>query len=116
MHTNKIHDLADVACSGCADLLQVIIWLTPAGTQDEGGVEQPAYLNFDVVLMSPPAGSEMQVKGDVKIICCMHCSGVPHAPGPGVGLLGLARIKQKKEHHVFLIPPDENLDHSPKCI
>jgi hypothetical protein len=40
----------------------VIIWLTPAGTVDEGGLEQPAYLNFDVVLMGPPAGGEMQVR------------------------------------------------------
>lgn len=37
------------------------MWLTPAGTVDEGGKEQPAYLNFDVALLGPPSGSEMQV-------------------------------------------------------
>ncbi|EIE23708.1 hypothetical protein COCSUDRAFT_47405 [Coccomyxa subellipsoidea C-169] len=42
------------------ELLQVIVWVTPAGTVDEGGKEQPAYLNFDVALLGPPAGSEMQ--------------------------------------------------------
>ncbi len=34
--------------------------MTPAGTVDEGGKEQPAYLNFDVALLGPPAGNEMQ--------------------------------------------------------
>ena len=43
-----------------ADLLQVLVWLTPAGTVDDGGKEQPAYLNFDVVLLGPPAGNDMQ--------------------------------------------------------
>lgn len=41
------------------DLLQVLVWLTPAGTVDEGGKEQPAYLNFDVALLGPPAGNNM---------------------------------------------------------
>ncbi len=44
-----------------ADLLQVLVWLTPAGTVDDGGKEQPAYLNFDVALLGPPAGNDMQV-------------------------------------------------------
>ena len=35
--------------------------MTPAGTVDEGGVVQPAYLNFDVSLLGPPSGNEMQV-------------------------------------------------------
>ena len=37
------------------------MWITPAGTIDEGGVEQPAYLNFDVSLLGPPSSNEMQV-------------------------------------------------------
>jgi hypothetical protein len=45
----------------CADLLQIIVWVTPAGTVDEGGKEQPAYLNFDVALLGPPTNNEMQV-------------------------------------------------------
>ena len=45
-----------------AGLLQITIWLTPAGTVDEGGVEQPAYLNFDVALLGPPAGNQMEVR------------------------------------------------------
>lgn len=39
------------------------IWLTPAGTFDEGGVEQPAYLNFDIALLAPPAAYKMEVRG-----------------------------------------------------
>ena len=46
----------------CADLLQITIWLTPAGTVDNGGLEQPAYLNFDVALLGPPAGNQMEVR------------------------------------------------------
>jgi len=47
-------------CLSAADLVQVVVWVTPAGTLDEGGLEQPAYLNFDVALLGPPANSEMQ--------------------------------------------------------
>ena len=46
----------------CADLLQVVIWLTPAGTVDDGGKIQPAYLNFDVALLGPPSGNKMEVR------------------------------------------------------
>ena len=49
---------------GCivgADLLQMVIWLTPAGTMDDGGLKQPAYLNFELSLLGPPAGNEMKV-------------------------------------------------------
>ena len=45
-----------------ADLLQITIWLTPAGTVDEGGVKQPAYLNFDIALLGPPAANQMEVR------------------------------------------------------
>ncbi len=45
-----------------ADLLQITIWLAPAGTVDNGGVEQPAYLNFDMALLGPPAGNQMEVR------------------------------------------------------
>ena len=45
----------------CADLLQVTVWLTPAGTLDEGGKVQPAYLNFDAALLGPPSGNKMEV-------------------------------------------------------
>ena len=41
--------------------MQVVIWLTPAGTVDDGGLEQPAYLNFDVALLGPPSGNQMEV-------------------------------------------------------
>ena len=37
------------------------MWLTPAGTMDEGGVEQPAYLNFDAALLGRPSNNEMEV-------------------------------------------------------
>ena len=45
-----------------ADLLQVVVWVTPAGTLDDGGLMQPPYLNFDAALLGPPAGHEMQVR------------------------------------------------------
>ncbi|KAK9905758.1 hypothetical protein WJX75_005871 [Coccomyxa subellipsoidea] len=41
------------------ELMRVLVWVTPAGTMDEGGVEQPAYLNFDTTLLSAPLGNEM---------------------------------------------------------
>ncbi|BDA48425.1 hypothetical protein COCOBI_12-1040 [Coccomyxa sp. Obi] len=37
------------------DMLNVVVFLTPAGTLDEGGFIQPAYLNFDAALLGPPA-------------------------------------------------------------
>lgn len=40
-----------------ADLLNLVVFVTPAGTRNEGGIEQPAYLNFDAELLSPPAGA-----------------------------------------------------------
>jgi hypothetical protein len=43
-----------------ADMLEIVIFLTPAGTRDEGGVLQPAYLNFDAMVLGPPA-SDMTV-------------------------------------------------------
>ena len=43
------------------DLLQMVIWLTPAGTVDNGGMKQPAYLNFELSLLGPPGANEMQV-------------------------------------------------------
>ena len=51
----------DTFLSRCADLLQLTVWLTPAGTVDEGGVEQPAYLNFDAALLGRPSNNEMEV-------------------------------------------------------
>jgi len=42
-------------------MLQMLVWVTPAGTVDDGGVAQPAYLNFDVALLGPPSGNQMQV-------------------------------------------------------
>lgn len=41
-------------CHVAADLLWVVIYLTPAGTRDEGGVIQPAYINFDAALLEAP--------------------------------------------------------------
>ena len=38
-------------------MLSVVAYLTPAGTLDEGGVVQPAYINFDADLLSPPTGA-----------------------------------------------------------
>lgn len=40
----------------------MVIWLTPAGTMDDGGLKQPAYLNFELSLLGPPYGNEMKVR------------------------------------------------------
>ena len=75
-----------------ADLLQVVIWLTPAGTVDEGGLTQPAYLNFDTALLGPPTGHEMQAKPqsscsrwvllpDFAQVCCAAASEHPQEQG-----------------------------------
>ena len=53
-----------------ADLMQVLIWLTPAGTVDDGGKEQPTYLNFDVSLLGPPSGNHMEVGYHPSSIIC----------------------------------------------
>jgi len=41
-----------------------VVFLTPAGTLDEGGVVQPAYLNIDALLLGPPAGALKGVIGE----------------------------------------------------
>ena len=51
-----------------ADLLQVVIWVTPAGTLDNGGLVQPAYLNFDAALLGPPASLEMQASAPSLVL------------------------------------------------
>ena len=61
--------------AGCVfgvELMRVLVWVTPAGTMDEGGVEQPAYLNFDTTLLSAPLGNEMSVRAP--------CLPIPHPP------------------------------------
>ena len=41
-----------------------MVFLTHAGTLDEGGVVQPAYLNIDALLLGPPAGAMKGVIGE----------------------------------------------------
>lgn len=43
-------------------------WVTPAGTRDEGGKVQPAYLNFDLTLLSTPAHNTLEVRTDPLLI------------------------------------------------
>ncbi len=38
--------------------MNIVFWMTPAGTLDEGGVPQPAYLNFRQHLLQDPASPE----------------------------------------------------------
>ena len=61
----------DLACCPLADMLQVLVWLTPGATVDEAGarVRQPSYLNFDIALEGPPPANHMEVSCDT-----------PHAP------------------------------------
>jgi hypothetical protein len=49
--------------AAAAELLKVLVWLTPAAIVDEGGQRQmqPAYLNFDISIEGPPCGNRMQV-------------------------------------------------------
>ena len=42
-------------------MINLVAFVTPAGTRDEGGVEQPAYINFEAELLAPPAGA-LQVR------------------------------------------------------
>ena len=42
----------------CAEMMNIMFWMTPAGTLDEGGVLQPAYLNFRQHLLQDPASPE----------------------------------------------------------
>ena len=43
--------------AAAADMINLAAFVTPAGTRDEGGVEQPAYINFEAELLAPPAGA-----------------------------------------------------------
>ena len=38
----------------CAETMTITVYLTKAGVKDNGGVEQPAYLNFGVTLNKLP--------------------------------------------------------------
>ena len=38
--------------------MNIVFWMTPAGTLDEGGMPQPAYLNFRQHLLKDPASPE----------------------------------------------------------
>ncbi|KAK9841819.1 hypothetical protein WJX81_004991 [Elliptochloris bilobata] len=40
------------------ELMSIMFWMTPAGTLDEGGVPQPAYLNFRQRLLHEPANAD----------------------------------------------------------
>lgn len=47
---------------GCnAGTLELKIWSVPAGVLDEGGMPQPAYINFQLKLLASPKGDEAQV-------------------------------------------------------
>ncbi|BDA46628.1 hypothetical protein COCOBI_09-0800 [Coccomyxa sp. Obi] len=45
------------------EMLSMTVFLTPAGTRDEGGIIQPAYLNFDTALLGPPASDMTGIIG-----------------------------------------------------
>ena len=56
-----------------ADLLSIVVYMTPAGTRDEGGAIQPAYINFDAALLEAPA-HELKVSG------CLHALSLQQDP------------------------------------
>ena len=41
--------------------LKLSVWSVPNGTVDSQGVAQPAYLNFNLTLLAPPAGDVAEV-------------------------------------------------------
>ena len=69
-----------------ADLLKMTIWETPAGIVDEGGVVLPAWLNFGITLLGPPANGIMHVSSFAilwihgKPDCCALKAPCVHAP------------------------------------
>lgn len=44
---------AEVACPH-AETMSITVYMTDAGVKDKGGVEQPAYLNFEAELNKEP--------------------------------------------------------------
>lgn len=56
--------------------LDMKVWVVPAGALDEGGVPQPAYLNFRTALLTSPAGDEAQASRHH-----LHVSVAPAAGG-----------------------------------
>lgn len=52
------------------------IWETPAGIVDEGGVVLPAWLNFGITLLGPPANGIMHVSssGAPDEITLLECA------------------------------------------
>ena len=53
-----------------ADLMSIMLWMTPAGTLDEGGVPQPAYLNFRQRLLHEPADAD-SFKARSHLLCSL---------------------------------------------
>lgn len=101
---------AVLTVAGCVfgvELMRVLVWVTPAGTMDEGGVEQPAYLNFDTTLLSAPLGNEMSVRGP--------CLPIPHPiPQPLAPARLCAQSPCMLQSHSgpcdqFAMPPDPSL-------
>ena len=45
-------------------MLSITVFLTPDGSVDEGGVPQPAYLNFNAQLLGPPAAGMKGIIGE----------------------------------------------------
>ena len=90
----------DIFLSRCADLLQLTVWLTPVGTVDEGGVEQPAYLNFDAALLGRPSGNQMEVSLLCRSVPAHSCSTQPRMQPhlaqswhSALGMLGSTALK-----------------------
>ena len=48
--------------------MSIMLWMTPAGTLDEGGLPQPAYLNFRQGLLREPADAD-SFKARARLLC-----------------------------------------------
>lgn len=81
MHSLHVHQASDQRFSSqsmlglncvhtCADLMSIMLWMTPAGTLDEGGVPQPAYLNFRQRLLHEPADAD-SFKARTRQLCSL---------------------------------------------
>ena len=58
-----------------SDLLQLLIFVTPAGTMD-AGVVQPAYINFDAALLRHPTADLQAWQRLWALMCeCLHTAG-----------------------------------------
>ena len=58
----RVGQLTKECLPGCRPSADGDLAHASPGTMDEGGLKQPAYLNFELSLLGPPASNEMKVR------------------------------------------------------